>query len=133
MPHRPGLRYGPFLAVAVGLIMLAAQVARPADRVAHIGFVSAASPQSTPRIIAAFWQRLRELGYVEGKNLIVESRWAEGQPGRLPALMAEVVAHNPDVIVTYATRPALAAREATRTIPIVVAAMGDNGWSYCER
>jgi putative ABC transport system substrate-binding protein len=107
------------------MVMLTAQVSWPADRMAHVGFVSAASPQSTPQIIAAFWQRLQELGYVEGRNLTIDSRWAEGQPDKLPALMAEVVARNPDVIVTYGTRPALIAREATHTIPIVVAAMGD--------
>lgn len=105
--------------------MLAAPVTWAADRTAHIGFVSASSPQSTPQIVGAFWQRLRELGYVEGQNLTIDSLWAEGHADRLPALMAEVVARNPDVIVTYATKPALAARDATHTIPIVVCAMGD--------
>ena len=125
MDLRRALRWGPLFAVGLSVLTLPALVAWPADRVAHIGFVSPASPERNPRIIAAFWERLHELGYVEGKNLLVDSRWAEGRVDKLPALMAEVVARNPDVIVTFATYPALAARNATHTIPIIVAAMGD--------
>ena len=75
--------------------------------------------------VPAFWDRLRELGYVEGQNLIVERRWADGHLERLPALMAEVVGRKVDVLVTYSTPAGIAAKNATSTIPIVVAAMGD--------
>jgi putative ABC transport system substrate-binding protein len=74
---------------------------------------------------SAFLGRLRELGWIEGRNLVIESRWADGQVDRLPAVMAEVVARKVDVLVTYATPGAVAARNATSTIPIVVATMGD--------
>ena len=68
---------------------------------------------------------LRELGYVEGKNLLMEYRWAEGKPERLPTLAAELVAAKVDLIATSGGVPAVAARGATRTIPIVVAQSGD--------
>ena len=72
-----------------------------------------------------FWQRMRELGWVEGQNLVVEWHFAEGHVDRLPALMAEVVGHNVDVICTGSTPGAIAAKNATSTIPIVAIAMGD--------
>jgi len=89
-----------------------------------VGFVDQAFP-STLRDITQFWQRLRELGWVEGQNLVVERRWAEGHADRLPALMNEMAADKVDVIVTYSTPAALAAKNATSTIPIVAVAMGD--------
>src|SRR5258706_2341596 len=69
--------------------------------------------------------RLRDHGYVEGRNLLIESRYAEGQSGRLPALAAELVALNPDVIVTITTPAAIAARKATDRISIVMAGSAD--------
>jgi putative ABC transport system substrate-binding protein len=68
---------------------------------------------------------LRELGYVEGRNLTIEERWADGRYERLPALAAELVRSNVDVIVTHGTPGALAAKHATTTIPIVMAVIGD--------
>jgi len=68
---------------------------------------------------------LRELGWIEGQNLIVERRWAEGHMERLPALMAEVIARNVDLIFTGSTPAAVAAKNATSTIPIVAMGMGD--------
>jgi putative ABC transport system substrate-binding protein len=70
-------------------------------------------------------QGLRELGYVEGQNLQIEWRFAEGRFDRLPALLAELIAWGPDVLVTSAPRPALLAKEATQTIPIVAVAVDD--------
>jgi putative ABC transport system substrate-binding protein len=72
-----------------------------------------------------FWERLAELGYVGGRNLIIEQRWADGKVDRLPTLMAELVARKIDVLVTYGTDGAIAARNSTSTTPIVVATMGD--------
>src|SRR5689334_16714104 len=71
------------------------------------------------------WQGLRRLGYVEGRNIALEYRYANGQLDRLPALAAELVALNADVIVVSGTRAAVAAKQATSTIPIVLAGVGD--------
>src|SRR4029077_2506370 len=75
--------------------------------------------------IEAFRQGLRELGYVEGKNIVVEYRDAEGKQDRLPALAAELVRLKVDVIVTPGTLPTRVTKEATSTIPIVMAQVGD--------
>ena len=99
--------------------------AEPAQKIARLGFVGPASPSTDPRGIAAFKERLRELGYIEGKNLVIEERWAEGHFDRLPTLMREVIAQNVDVLVTYSTPAGMAAKNATNTLPIVVAVMGD--------
>jgi len=95
--------------------------------VVRSAYVSAFSPSSTfsSRFEQAFWARLRELGWVDGQNLAVESRFADGQIERFPALMAEVVKHKVDIIVTYTTPGAIAAKNATSTIPIVDLVMGD--------
>jgi ABC-type uncharacterized transport system substrate-binding protein len=82
----------------------------------------------TPRSAAnarALEQRLAELGYVEGRNLVIDFRTAEGQLDRLPALAAELVGRRPDVLVTLSTQGGMAAKNATQTIPIVLAAAGD--------
>lgn len=115
------------LAVALG-IGLGPQPVRAADaaqRVARLGFVSPQSPASALRSINAFWERLRELGWVKDENLIVEERWADGRIDRLPALMAEVLGLKVDVLVTHSTPGAIAAKNATSTIPIVAATMSD--------
>ncbi len=70
-------------------------------------------------------ERLRELGYLEGHNLIVERRWAQGRYEQLPAMMAEVVERKVDVIFTISTPAAIAAKNATRTIPVVAIGMAD--------
>jgi ABC-type uncharacterized transport system substrate-binding protein len=70
-------------------------------------------------------QRLRDLGYLEGKNIAFESRFGEGNPDRLPDLAAELVALKVDVIVTSGTPASLAAKHATRTVPIVMAQLAD--------
>src|SRR5215471_14873033 len=69
--------------------------------------------------IAGFRAGLRDLGYVEGQNLIIEERYSEGQPGRLPGLTQELIAHRVDVLVTSGSAAALAAKESTTTLPIV--------------
>jgi putative ABC transport system substrate-binding protein len=75
--------------------------------------------------VNAFRAGLRALGYVEGKDIVIEFRWAEGQYDRLPTLAAELVQLNVDVIVTHAAPGALAAKQATSTIPIVITAIAD--------
>ena len=73
----------------------------------------------------AFYNRLQELGYVNGKTLIVEQRWGNSDPARLPMLAGELIAGRPDVIVTVQTTAALAAKKATSTIPIVAIEVAD--------
>jgi putative tryptophan/tyrosine transport system substrate-binding protein len=85
-----------------------------------IGFLGSTSPGPSARTLAAFRQGLAETGYVEGQNLTIEYRWAEGGYDRLPALAAEFVGRKVDAIVTLGgPAPALAAKNATSTIPIV--------------
>lgn len=102
-----------------------ARAAEPSQRVVRVGFVHPQSPSTAERGLTAFWERLAELGWVQGRNLVGEERWAEGHIERLPALMADMVGRKVDVIVTNGTPAAVAARKATKTIPIVVASMGD--------
>ena len=110
-------------AIVLGSPLLRA--AEPAQRVVRVGFVNPASSSTGFRALTQFWERLRELGYVEGQNLVIEARWAEGRYDRLPELMAEVIGRKVDVLVTYSTLAAAAAKNATSTIPIVAAGMGD--------
>ncbi len=91
-----------------------------------IGFLTTAAPSSVdPSFMAAFHQGLSETGYVDGQNLAIEYRWAENHYDRLPALAADLVSRKVDAIVTIAGAPALAAKSATSTIPIVFAGVGD--------
>ena len=99
--------------------------AQQPTKIPRIGFLAAVSLSANSARFEAFRQGLRELGYVEGKNIVIEWRYAEGKPDRLPALAAELVHLKVDVIVTggsTATRPA---KEATNTIPIVMAQDSD--------
>ena len=82
------------------------------------------SPQSVP-MVQALEQRLHELGYTEGRNLAIDFRAYEGRLDQLPELAAELVRRRPDVLVVSATPAANAAKNATRTIPIVIAAVAD--------
>jgi len=99
--------------------------AEPTQRLVRVGFVDPASPSTRPRGVEAFWQHLRELGWVQGQNMVIEARSADGQDDRLPALMTEVLGTKVDVLITYGTPAAMAAKHATSTIPIVDAAMAD--------
>jgi putative ABC transport system substrate-binding protein len=98
--------------------------AQQPTKVPRIGFLGAASSTGNDRS-EAFRQGLRELGYVEGKNIVIESRYAEGKRDRLPALAVELARLNVDVIVTGGGNATRAAKKATSTIPIVMAQSGD--------
>ena len=99
--------------------------AQQPNKVLRIGFLNALSPSTIAARLEAFRQGLRELGYVEGKNIVVEYRWAEGKIERLPDLATELVRLKADVIVTASSTVTHAAKEATSTIPIVMALDND--------
>src|SRR5262245_5673814 len=102
---------------------LAARAQQPA-KLPTIGFLGA-DPSIESKRVAAFVQRLRELGWIDGRNLAIEYRWAEGRNERYAEIVTEFVRLKVDVVVTVATVPTLAAKEATSVIPIVFAASGD--------
>jgi putative tryptophan/tyrosine transport system substrate-binding protein len=108
------------LAVALAVGLVAAPLAAAAQRakVARIGYLGS-NRAANPHLPEAFRQGLRDLGYVEGRNVLIEYRDAEGKFERLPALAAELVALKVDVIVAGGTPATLAAKQATRTLPIV--------------
>ncbi len=115
-----------FLAtMSCGLLAPFAAQAQQPTRVPRIGLLSLnLAPNS--HLQEAFRQGLRDLGYIQGRNIVIEIRDAEGKPERLPALAAELVALKVDVIVTGGgTPPALAAKQATKTIPIVFSSAPD--------
>jgi putative ABC transport system substrate-binding protein len=114
------------LVLALGLLAVPlALQAQPATKVYRIGFLGSASASTNPHLLQAFRQGLRELGWFEGQNIVIEYRWAEGRLGRLTDLAADLVRLNVDVIVSAGTPGPLAAKHATRTIPIVMPAAGD--------
>jgi putative ABC transport system substrate-binding protein len=115
-----------FMAMLTGGLVAAplAAEAQQAAKVARIGYL-ANNVAANPHGLEAFRQGLRDLGYVEGRNVVIEYRDAEGKPERLPALAAELVALKVDVILVGGTPTALAAKQATRTLPIVFTAATD--------
>ena len=93
--------------------------AQQTKKIHRIGNLSLASPPSNPNDVDAFRKGLRDLGYIEGQNISIEYRWAEGRYERLPDLATELVRFKVDVILAQATPGSLAAMQATKTIPIV--------------
>jgi putative tryptophan/tyrosine transport system substrate-binding protein len=124
------LRIGPAaiftVAVTLGILALPLSVyAQAQGKVWRIGFLSATSPSSNAESIEALRQGLRELGYAEGQNIVIEYRWAEGRFERLPDLAAELVRLKVDVIVASTGQAALAAKNSTATIPIIMVGTAD--------
>jgi putative ABC transport system substrate-binding protein len=113
------LPLGCLLATRVGAVRAQAKVPR-------IGLLAAGSPlPSLPRPIEALREGLRDLGYVEGRTIQIEYRWAEGKPERLPALATDLVRADVDLIVASGDAAIRAARQSSRTLPIVMATSGD--------
>ncbi len=99
--------------------------AQPKGKVWRIGFLGPSSAAANAQRTEALRAGLRELGYVEGKNIAIEFRWAEGNYQRLPELAAELVRLKVDIIMTHGTPGTQAAKQATTTIPIVIATISD--------
>jgi putative ABC transport system substrate-binding protein len=96
-----------------------------AGKLPTIGFLGAATPAAASPWVAAFVKRLQELGWIEGRTVAIEYRWAESRGERYAEIAAELVRLKVDVIVTWASAPVLAAKQATRVIPVVFAAQMD--------
>jgi putative ABC transport system substrate-binding protein len=128
----PGRRAGTAPISTVILIVVLAMLAtpslgsdaQPAGKVPRVAYLNATSAASATWV-EAFRQGLRELGYIEGQSILIEYRWADGQFERLPALAAELARSKVDVIVASNTVAALAAKNATSTIPIIFVTVGD--------
>jgi ABC-type uncharacterized transport system substrate-binding protein len=113
-----------FLA-GTGAVLLTAPLAAEAQQTAKVPRIGYLALNPTPHLTEAFRRGLRDLGYVEGRNLVIEYRDAEGKSERLPALAAELVALKVDVILASGTPAALATKQATKTLPIVFTAIAD--------
>src|SRR5262249_33860170 len=100
--------------------------ARAQERMRHIGVLSPASPAAATRNIEALRAGLRDLGYVEDRNVTLALRFAGGVPARFPELAAELVALKPDVILAGSIGGILAARNATRTIPLIMTVISED-------
>ena len=112
-----------FLAAALALPLAARAQSSP--KIRRIGWLTGGSPKSHAQALTAFREGLREHGWVEGRNIALELRWAEGDLTRLPTLAEEIVRPKPDVILTAAQPVNLAMKKATSTIPIVMATGAD--------
>ena len=112
------------LSASLLAVPLAAE-AQQAGKVPRIGVLGESSPSDRPPLLDAFRQRLRELGWVEGQNIVIDYRYAEGRVDRLPDLAAELVRLKVDLIVSGGTQVVTAAKNATETIPIVMIAVRD--------
>jgi putative tryptophan/tyrosine transport system substrate-binding protein len=110
---------------ALGVAWPLAVSAQQRAKLATIGLLGSGTAAAQSTWTAAFVQRMRELGWIEGHNLTIEYRWAEGHTERLAGLAKEFVRLNVDVILTHNTPPPLAAKQATSVIPIVFATAGD--------
>jgi putative ABC transport system substrate-binding protein len=116
-----------FLGTLTGGLLAAplAAGAQQTGKVYRIGYLSGGSAAASKPVVEEFRQGLRELNYVEGQNIAIEHRWADGQLDRLPQLATDLARIGPDVIVAVASQAALAAHDATTSIPIVMVFVGD--------
>jgi len=99
--------------------------AQPSARVPHVGYISLGSPRSNGAFLDAFRDGLHELGYADGRNIVIDVRWAGDSPADLPRLAASLVKDRPDAIIGTCIPSTRAAKEATRTIPVVMSVDGD--------
>ena len=121
------MRRREFIALVGGAIAspMGARAQQKAGKVPRIGYLRLTSPSDRPPLLDAFRQGLHELGWVEGQNIVIDYRYAEGRVDRLPDLAAELVRLKVDLIVSLGTQGVTAAKNATETIPIVMIAVRD--------
>jgi putative ABC transport system substrate-binding protein len=114
-------------ALALGILVgpLCGAEAQQPSRVYRIGFLGNSTATLEANLVGPFRDGLRDLGYVDGSNSRIEYRWAEGDYGRFPALIQDLLAQHVDVIVTAGTPAALAVQKVTKSIPLVMVAVGD--------
>src|SRR5260370_29885495 len=126
-PSEAGMRRRDFITLIGGALAAWPLVTRAqqSDKLFRIGFLGLVGANGLPERMKAFRDGLRALGHEEGRDIVIETRWANGHYERLPGLLAELIASKVDVIVTHGTPGAQAAKQATTTIPIVVAVVGD--------
>src|SRR6185369_311408 len=114
-----------WLLVLLALLTPRAAEAQQAGKVYRIGFLGNSTAALESNLVGQFREGLRDLGYIEGRNILIEYRWADGKYERFPALIAELAALKVDVIVTAGTPAAVAVKKTTPSIPLVMAAVGD--------
>ena len=114
-----GMLGGSLLAPLIGVR------AQPATTIYRIGFLEAGAASVNRHFLDAFRSGLREFGYIEGKNVIVDARWADGRAERFPELLGELVQLKPDVIIVASTLGAIAARKVVTSIPVVFVGVSD--------
>ena len=114
-----------FIALLGGAAAAWPLAARAQSKIPRIGFMGNSTAALEANLVDAFREGLRELGYEEGRNIVIEYRWADGKYERFPALVAELIAAKVEVIVTAGTPAALAVKKATTTVPLVMVAVGD--------
>jgi putative ABC transport system substrate-binding protein len=114
-----------FVLTAMFLAVVELSHAQQTGKIFRIGFLGPSNASGSAVLVDAFRQELSKLGWIEGKNITIEYRFAEQKRERLPELAAELVRLKVDLIVTQGTPVALAAKSATTTIPIVMASGGD--------
>src|SRR5215211_4653447 len=121
------MRRREFIALVGGAIAcpVGVRAQQQTGKVPRIGFLSLTSPSDRPPLLDAFRQGLRELGWVEGQNVVIDYRYAEDRVDRLPDLASELVRLKVDLIVSWGTQGVTAAKDATKTIPIVMIAVRD--------
>ena len=113
-------KIGSWLLATIFLTTVSIAAAQQPTKIPRIGYLTTTSLSAQSARVEAFRQGLRELGYVEGKNIVIEYRWAEGKIERLPDLATELLSLKADVIVSAGPAPTRSAKEATKTIPIVM-------------
>src|SRR5207247_6427557 len=110
---------------AMLLALCSSVAAQQPKKIPRIGFLGNSTPALEENLVGPLREGLRDLGYVEGKNIVIEWRWAEGKYERFPTLIAELIALNVDLIVTAGTPATIALKKATTTLPLVMIAVGD--------
>jgi len=119
------MRRREFITLLGGVAVTWPLAANAQSKTPRIGFMGNSTAALEANLVDAFREGLREHGYEEGRNIVIEYRWADGKYERFPALVAELIAANVEVIVTAGTPAALAMKKATTTVPLVMVAVGD--------